>query len=330
MKLDSVENILRSHWLAVARSRDLGCAPLGIEVLGKRVVLGRFSDKIAAFEDRCPHRNVPLSKGCLTTGYLKCAYHGWEFDVRGKCRNVPGLLGKAPDISLSQYRVCIHENILWINLSNTATPANLPALSPGDGDTIVWDRTIRGSLEAILENFLDGTHTHYVHRGLVRVDKERKIVRIEVKKWDTGAEIRYIGEGKQNGLISKIFEGNRTESFGRFLMPSIGQVEYRSPRGVELIVSVCLTPVAEELVKCLVHIHTPRRVLPAWMKQVMAKLLFGKVLDQDVRIVEQQADNIAYFGGGQFATTEIDVMRPLIRELWFGECPSEFPEAIAL
>jgi nitrite reductase/ring-hydroxylating ferredoxin subunit len=37
---------------------------------------------VVAFEDRCPHRGTPLSRGTLAGTTLTCAAHTWEFDVR--------------------------------------------------------------------------------------------------------------------------------------------------------------------------------------------------------------------------------------------------------
>jgi phenylpropionate dioxygenase-like ring-hydroxylating dioxygenase large terminal subunit len=42
-----------------------------------------------AFADRCPHRLVPLSAATVVDARLRCAYHGWEFDVDGRCTALP-------------------------------------------------------------------------------------------------------------------------------------------------------------------------------------------------------------------------------------------------
>lgn len=37
---------------------------------------------VRAFVDECPHRGHPLSEGtCHEGGHLRCALHGWEFDL---------------------------------------------------------------------------------------------------------------------------------------------------------------------------------------------------------------------------------------------------------
>src|SRR3546814_6524989 len=70
-------------WWAVARSEELKSdRPIGITCAGHAIALWREPDGTArAVEDRCPHRRVPVSLGCiLPDGRLRCGYHGWTFD----------------------------------------------------------------------------------------------------------------------------------------------------------------------------------------------------------------------------------------------------------
>lgn len=61
---------------------------------GAAVCLVRHGDTIYAVEDRCPHRDFPLSGGdVVAPGVLECPWHGARFDVRtGGC-----LAGPATD-----------------------------------------------------------------------------------------------------------------------------------------------------------------------------------------------------------------------------------------
>ncbi len=46
-----------------------------------------------ALEDRCAHRQVPLSQGLVEGDTIRCGYHGWAYDCRRRCVDVP-YLGK--------------------------------------------------------------------------------------------------------------------------------------------------------------------------------------------------------------------------------------------
>src|SRR5262249_11568846 len=74
---------LRNAWYVAAWSDDLGDGQLlGRTILKQPIVLYRQSDgKVAALQDRCPHRFAPLHMGKVVHGdRLQCPYHGLEFD----------------------------------------------------------------------------------------------------------------------------------------------------------------------------------------------------------------------------------------------------------
>ena len=55
------------------------------------VCLVRHGDAIYAVEDRCPHRDFPLSGGDVVAPcVLECPWHGARFDVQtGNCQTGP-------------------------------------------------------------------------------------------------------------------------------------------------------------------------------------------------------------------------------------------------
>jgi 3-phenylpropionate/trans-cinnamate dioxygenase ferredoxin component len=65
---------------------------LGVEVGGERVCLVKVEGEIYAFQDRCSHRDFPLSNGEVDTDdcTITCEWHGAVFDVRtGAARSLP-------------------------------------------------------------------------------------------------------------------------------------------------------------------------------------------------------------------------------------------------
>src|SRR5215471_7455909 len=72
----------------VSHSKD---ALLSRRMAGESIVLYRKSDgRVLALEDRCPHRQAPLSMGRKEGDSLRCMYHGLKFAPSGKCIEVPG------------------------------------------------------------------------------------------------------------------------------------------------------------------------------------------------------------------------------------------------
>jgi len=50
--------------------------------------------KVAAMRDLCPHRGMPLSFGRFDGERVGCAFHGWQFDMAGRCRHISALVGE--------------------------------------------------------------------------------------------------------------------------------------------------------------------------------------------------------------------------------------------
>src|SRR5262245_2720546 len=71
-----------SWWYPVMWSSQLRRRPVGVELLGRKIVFVRDAGRAFALYDRCPHRGVPLSLGSQQfAGTLSCAYHGWTYDL---------------------------------------------------------------------------------------------------------------------------------------------------------------------------------------------------------------------------------------------------------
>lgn len=80
-----------NFWYPVAASRDVRQnKPHATAFAGDPIVLFRGKGaQVFALEDRCAHRQVPLSNGVVDGDNLRCGYHGWAFDHEGKCVSLP-------------------------------------------------------------------------------------------------------------------------------------------------------------------------------------------------------------------------------------------------
>lgn len=80
-----------NYWYPLAQSKRVkrGKAA-GVTFAGDPIVLVRTQGgRLFALEDRCAHRQVPLSEGVVSGENIQCCYHGWQFDCQGKCVNIP-------------------------------------------------------------------------------------------------------------------------------------------------------------------------------------------------------------------------------------------------
>ena len=86
-------DLLRRFWQPIGLSEELppGGAPVPIKALGEELVLFRDEQgRPGLIGLHCPHRGADLSYGRLEDGGLRCIYHGWLYDVTGRCLEQPG------------------------------------------------------------------------------------------------------------------------------------------------------------------------------------------------------------------------------------------------
>jgi phenylpropionate dioxygenase-like ring-hydroxylating dioxygenase large terminal subunit len=82
---------LRRFWQPVAFVRELGDAPLRVRILGEDLVVFRDrSGQIGVLHLHCAHRGTSLEFGIPLERGIRCCYHGWVYDVDGRCLETPG------------------------------------------------------------------------------------------------------------------------------------------------------------------------------------------------------------------------------------------------
>ena len=83
--------LLRRYWQPVALADEMqGERPVKAgRVFGENLVLFREKNRYGLLYRHCPHRGADLAYGRLEDGGLRCAFHGWLFDVHGRCLETP-------------------------------------------------------------------------------------------------------------------------------------------------------------------------------------------------------------------------------------------------
>ena len=82
-------SFVRNAWYVAGWSRDFGDALMSLEITSRQIVMFRDSaGEVRALEDRCPHRQLPLSKGKRIGDTIQCGYHGMTFDGFGQADEV--------------------------------------------------------------------------------------------------------------------------------------------------------------------------------------------------------------------------------------------------
>jgi phenylpropionate dioxygenase-like ring-hydroxylating dioxygenase large terminal subunit len=164
-------------------------------ILKEPIVLYRKEDGSAvALEDRCCHRQLPLSMGKVEGNDLRCGYHGLRFDSSGKCVEIPGQDSVPPQARVRAFPVIERFGWLWIWMGEPAKadPALIPSWWWTEHPEWAFSKPdpiyVRCNYQLIADNVLDVTHLAYVHATSIgtssitefpaKVEREERLVRL--------------------------------------------------------------------------------------------------------------------------------------------------------
>lgn len=82
--------MLRRYWWPVGFSDQIATKPVPVRILGEDLVLFRDGTGRTGLLDRaCSHRLASLEYGRVEPRGIRCCYHGWLYDVHGRCLEQP-------------------------------------------------------------------------------------------------------------------------------------------------------------------------------------------------------------------------------------------------
>lgn len=315
---------IRDDWYVACTSAELEPGKtVRSSLYGHPIVLFRdATGKPVALLDRCPHRNVPLSGGCVETGTLRCPYHGWRFGEDGRCVEVPGLVGEAdlPARRAGAFACEQRQGLIWIWGEAGATPNRAPHELPHYGapgyTSAIQVFEVDATLHAVAENTLDVPHTAFLHGGLFRKPGRNLEIEVAVRRWHDRVEAEYIGETAPEGLVGRILApgGGTVVHFDRFWLPGICEVDYRLGDRSHINVRSLLTPLEAGRTR-LTAVTCARLPVPGWLIKPILLPVAKRIFGQDAQILTAQSDAIETFGGERFVSTELDALGPEILRL---------------
>ncbi|OKJ68638.1 aromatic ring-hydroxylating oxygenase subunit alpha [Streptomyces sp. CB02460] len=163
------------YWYPVALTRDVRVGKVVAAVFaGERLALYRGkSGAVHALEDRCAHRQVPLSMGVVEGDVLRCRYHAWAYRGDGRISQIPYLTkeDRRPPRGVRGFPVREAYGLVFVfpgdpdKAQATALP-ELPAFSSGQYKTLTYSRVVRCHYSFMHENLLDMNH-QFLHQGVV-------------------------------------------------------------------------------------------------------------------------------------------------------------------
>jgi phenylpropionate dioxygenase-like ring-hydroxylating dioxygenase large terminal subunit len=188
---------IRNAWYVGAWDHEVGRDLLRRIILDEPVVFFRRDDgKVVALEDRCCHRQAPLSMGKLIGNIVECGYHGLQFDTTGACIKVPSQDRIPPLARVRAYPIVEKNHWIWIWMGDAAKadPALIEDFHWMDDPEWRFGGSslhVEANYLLLVENLLDTTHLPFLHPESLGTDEfarsefevTREGDRIKVTRW---------------------------------------------------------------------------------------------------------------------------------------------------
>ncbi|WP_072689916.1 Rieske 2Fe-2S domain-containing protein [Rhodococcus marinonascens] len=166
--------LFRRYWIPALLAEELpgpDCPPVRVKLLGESLIA--FKDttgRIGLLDEFCSHRTASLYFGRNEDCGLRCAYHGWKYDVDGNCVDMPS----EPEDSKFKSRIkqkaypCIERGgVIWTYMGPAGLEPDAPELewaTLGDDQRFVSKRLQESNYLQAMEGGIDSSHVSFAHR----------------------------------------------------------------------------------------------------------------------------------------------------------------------
>src|ERR1700736_2684012 len=164
--------LLRMYWQPAALADELeGPRPVkAVRLLGEDLVLfGDAQGGYALIQRHCPHRSADLAYGRLEPDGLRCLFHGWLFDARGQCLEMPAEPADSTlfrEVRARTYPVIERSGILFAYLGEGEPPAlgEFDCFLAPSSHTFAFKGLIDCNWMQALKVGIDPAHASFLHR----------------------------------------------------------------------------------------------------------------------------------------------------------------------
>lgn len=298
---------MKSYWTPIALTKDCRLGKIySAKVNNIAICFYRTNNSWKCFRDFCPHRGYPLSEGFIKDEKIICSYHGWSFDSEKNEAYVPGS-DSTCSARLDKWHIKDEGGILWISKHEDKAPP----VFESPYRKISLSGTVQTSPLMLFENFLEGSHTHYVHDGWVR-RREQKRSKITGKLLpnEFGFEVEYEFE-EAKGYLTKLLpkKYSNLKPIVRFIYPGSASLAYVNESG-KLVgqFDLYVSEIASNKLVYFAQLSTSLRLLYFFpLRNIVARILI-KIMEQDRTVIEKQSANIISEEKLNFLSTEADTV----------------------
>ncbi|HWO72839.1 MAG TPA: Rieske 2Fe-2S domain-containing protein [Dehalococcoidia bacterium] len=171
-------DLMRQYWIPAVRSDELpapDCPPLRVRLLGEDLIAFRVtSGAVGLVQNACPHRGASLFFGRNEEEGLRCVYHGWKFDVAGRCVDMPSEPAESnfkSKVRAKAYPCVERGGIVWAYMGPREVPPPLPQLEANmlpEGQYSIYCIFQECNYMQGWEGEMDTVHQAFLHYGSER------------------------------------------------------------------------------------------------------------------------------------------------------------------
>jgi phthalate 4,5-dioxygenase len=223
-------NLFRRYWTPALHSQELpepDCPPVRLKLMSERLIAFRDTQgRIGVMDEFCAHRGVSLWFGRNEENGLRCAYHGWKYDVSGQCIEVPSepeASGFCKKIKLRSYPCAELGDVIWVYMGPPALQPPLPAFEwtkVPRSHRFVSKRTQECNYLQAMEGGIDSAHVSFLHRHDLRSDSLHVSKGAELtRETDTRFEVVETAGGMVIGVRRPASQGQLYWRITQWIMP---------------------------------------------------------------------------------------------------------------
>jgi nitrite reductase/ring-hydroxylating ferredoxin subunit len=234
----------RRFWTPVLLSEELpepDCAPVQTKIYGEELVAFRTtSGNVGLLKEFCPHRHASLFYGRNEEEGLRCAYHGWKFDIEGQCVDMmsePAESSFANKVTTTAYPTQEGAGFIWAYMGPPELQPPMPELeylhvpeNQRQTNKVFYE----SNFVQVIEGEIDTVHASILHSRLDSLEKSGSATTLAGRFSFRDRAARFHVEDTDGGILIGANRNAEEDSYywriSRWLFPWVTMIP-REPKG---------------------------------------------------------------------------------------------------